>query len=93
MSELENVTVLVLCPECGRPTGPPVKPEMVTVEMPEMMTARIVPVESLQVRDDLIYSLQQLLACYRAKSRPKGNLLDRIEALRNEHEKLMQADR
>ena len=90
MSELDNVTVLVLCPECGRPTGGPVKPEV--VEMTEMV-GQFVPIESLQVRDDLIYNLQTLLACYRTNSRPKGSLLDRIQALRVEHEKLMQADR
>jgi hypothetical protein len=35
MSELDNVTVLVTCPECGRPSGGPIKGEV--VELPEIV--------------------------------------------------------
>lgn len=92
MSELADVTVLVTCPECGRPTGPPIKGEVVTIELKES-TGRFIADESLQVRDDLIYSLQSLLAHYHTQTRPKDDLLDRIRSLRAEHEKLIQADR
>lgn len=92
MSDLADVTVLVTCPECGRPTGPPVKGEVVTVELEES-TGRFINDESLAIRDDLIYSLQSLLACYRENKRPQDGLMERVQSLRVEHEKLMQADR
>lgn len=92
MGDLENVTVLITCPECGRPTGPPVKGEIATVELKES-TGRFIGDESLQVRDDLIRDLQSLLDCYRWNTRPQDGLMERMLELRAEHEKLAQADR
>ena len=93
--QMPEVSVITPCPECGQPVRTPAEGEWVTAVMPEAVAqrGRFIPVESLQVRDELICSLQTLLACYRTNSRPEEDLPGRIHALRIEHEKLMQADR
>jgi len=90
MSELDNVTVLVTCSECGRPSQGPVTGEVVTLEMNE---GQLVPMESLQVRDSLIADLHQQASRLRMGQPVPDTLTERIHALMIEHEKLVQADR
>jgi hypothetical protein len=91
MSNLDNVTVLVTCPGCGRPSQGPVTGEVVTVVTSSV--GQFVPVESLDIRDDLIDALQQQASRLRVSGQVSDALNDRIGALMIEHEKLRQADR
>jgi hypothetical protein len=91
VDDLENVTVLITCPECGRPIQGPFKGIVgATLEMQE---AQIVPTASLDVRDDLIGRLQQQASLLNLGQPVPEYLTERIHALMIEHEKLRQADR
>ena len=89
MTALENVTVLVTCPECGRPSQGPIVGEVITTGS----TAQIVPIESLEVRDNLIADLHQQASRLRFGQPVPDSLTERIHGLMIEHEKLRQADR
>jgi DNA-binding helix-hairpin-helix protein with protein kinase domain len=88
MDDLNNVTVLVTCPECGRPSQGPVTGEVVTTEG----TAQVVPIDSLEVRDALIVSLLHQASRLSFGQPIPESLTERIRELRIEHEKLIQAD-
>ena len=90
MSELGDVTVLVKCSECGRPSQGPATGEVVTLEMHD---GRLVPLESLEVRDSLIAGLHQQASRLRMGQPVPDALTERIHKLMTEHEKLVQAGR